>query len=194
MPPKTPYPVEFVPRQQNGKLALWFYLGSDVVLFGCLILILLVFRLIYPDQYTMFQQHLDIRLAFVNTLALLTSSYLVVRALSDKKAGNTNALMFDMVGIFVLGSVFIGGQAVEWSSLFAEGESIRSAFGSIFYTVTGIHGLHVIIGLIWISYLLVIVLRFRKPAFQDVTLESFGLYWHFVDVVWIILFSLIYLI
>ena len=99
-----------------------------------------------------------------------------------------------MIGVVVLGLLFLGGQAFEWITLSGEGVNLASTFGSPFYTVTGIHGTHVFVGILWVIYLL--VGHRRQPFTQSnhLGIENFGLYWHFVDIVWIVLFTVIYLI
>ena len=96
--------------------------------------------------------------------------------------------------MLILGLIFLGGQAYEWSTLFKAGLSVASAMGTPFFTITGIHGTHVFIGIVWSVYL---QLGIRKGAYtqkRHLGIENFGLYWHFVDIVWIILFTLFYLI
>ncbi len=95
----------------------------------------------------------------------------------------------------LLGAAFLGGQAYEFASLAADGITLSSSiFGSSFFTLTGFHGLHVLIGVVWALLTLGKAARGRYSAEDNVGVEAFGLYWHFVDVVWIVLFTIIYLI
>jgi cytochrome c oxidase subunit III len=126
---------------------------------------------------------------------LVTSSYFVVRALEAiSQKGDSKALRNNLIGVLVLGLVFLGGQAFEWITLFGEGVGLKSTYGSAFFTVTGIHGTHVFVGLLWALYLLFGHRRMSFTQENHLGIENFGLYWHFVDIVWIVLFTVIYLI
>jgi cytochrome c oxidase subunit 3 len=125
----------------------------------------------------------------------VTSSYFVVRALEAISfKGDQKGLRNNLIIVVVLGLLFLGGQAFEWITLFGEGLGFSSTYGLPFFTVTGIHGTHVFVGVLWAVYLL--VGHGRMPFTQEnhLGVENFGLYWHFVDIVWIVLFTVIYLI
>jgi len=96
--------------------------------------------------------------------------------------------------VILLGLLFLAGQAFEWTSLFSEGVDYSSTYGSPFFTVTGIHGTHVFVGILWAIYLLFGNRRMLFTKENHLAIENFGLYWHFVDIVWIVLFTVIYLI
>ncbi len=185
----------YVPQKDNNKVGFWVFLGGEVVFFGSLIGTYLLNRINHPAEFAEVKATLSIPLIAVNTFVLILSSYFVVRALEAIRAhGNTRGLRNNLLLVLLLGAVFLGGQAFEWATLFSEGIGITSLFGTPFFTVTGIHGTHVFIGLLWVVYLLLLI---RKHAFsknQYHGVEVFGLYWHFVDVVWIVLFTLFYLI
>jgi cytochrome c oxidase subunit 3/cytochrome o ubiquinol oxidase subunit 3 len=183
------------PRHHNKeKLGMWFFLGSEVILFTTLILTYGLFRINYANEYADFRSHLSIPLVGLNTFVLIVSSYFVVRSLEAVKQDRLSAFFLNLLVVLALGALFIAGQAYEWSSLFAAGIKLDSTFGSPFFIVTGIHGMHVLIGLAWASILL--FLGFGEPynSRRYGAIEFFGLYWHFVDIVWIVLFSLIYLV
>jgi len=184
----------FVPQRENAKLAVWAFLGGEVVFFGALILTLIVFRAREAAAFAEVRTLLSIPLVGLNTFILILSSYLVVRALGAIRAGRQRNLLWHLAGILVLGALFLGGQALEWSTLFAEGLSVKSAFGTPFFAITGLHGTHVLVGLMWLVYVIVLALRGRYSSASHLGVETFGLYWHFVDVVWIVLFTLFYLI
>jgi len=183
-----------VPQRENAKLAVWVFLGGEVVFFGTLVLALLLFRAREAAAFAEVRQSLSVPLVGLNTFVLILSSYLVVRALTAARAGRSRSLKLHLIGIFGLGAVFLGGQALEWSVLFAEGLTVKSAFGTPFFTITGIHGMHVLVGLVWLAYVIVLAFRGRFSPAAHQGVEVFGLYWHFVDVVWIVLFTLFYLI
>jgi heme/copper-type cytochrome/quinol oxidase subunit 3 len=183
-----------VGHHENDKLAMWFFLGGEVVFFTTLILTLVFARLTHAADYLDFRAHLSIPLIGANTFVLIASSYMVVRSMEAIREGRQTALRYNLIGVLVFGLLFLGGQAYEWSELFRAGVSLKDTFGTPFFTVTGVHGTHVFIGAVWCIY--VIVSAFRGAFTQDHYrgVENFGLYWHFVDIVWIILFTLIYLV
>ena len=183
-----------VPQHEKDKLGVWLFLGGEVVLFSSLILILIVFRVSYADLYGSFRDHLSIPLVGLNTFVLIISSYLVVRALQAIRGGSQRGLRLYLLGVMLLGAIFLSGQAIEWAQLFKEGISLNSLFGTPFFVVTGIHGSHVLIGIAWASFVQIQSLDGACSERNTLGVEVFGLYWHFVDIVWIVLFSLIYLL
>jgi heme/copper-type cytochrome/quinol oxidase subunit 3 len=188
----SPAPVA---QRKNTKLAMWVFIGGEVVFFVSLILVIIFTRLTQSGYNTEFRSHLSIPLIALNTFILVTSSYFVVRAL-DAIAVDDNRrwLRNNLIVVALLGLLFLAGQAYEWISLFNEGIGYTSTFGSSFFTVTGIHGMHVFVGIIWLVYLLLGNRRTPFTRKYHLGIENFGLYWHFVDIVWIVLFTWIYLI
>lgn len=184
-----------VPQRENTKLGMWVFLGGEAVFFISLILLIVFARLTQSGYDAQFRSHLSIPIIALNTFVLVTSSYFVVRALEaisvkdDRKALRNNMLM-----VIALGLLFLAGQAFEWTSLFREGVGYASTYGSAFFTVTGIHGTHVFVGILWAIYLLFGNRRMLFTKENHLGIENFGLYWHFVDIVWIVLFTVIYLI
>jgi heme/copper-type cytochrome/quinol oxidase subunit 3 len=191
---ETGLDTALVPRRENVKLAVWVFLGGEVVFFGTLILALILFRMREAAAFADVRTRMSVPLVAVNTFILILSSYLVVRALSAVRAGRVRSLRLHLIGIFVLGALFLSGQAIEWTTLLAEGVGVKSAFGTPFFTITGLHGTHVLVGLLWLAYVIVLAFRGRFTPASHQGVEVFGLYWHFVDVVWIVLFTLFYLI
>jgi heme/copper-type cytochrome/quinol oxidase subunit 3 len=182
-----------VPEEQNDKLAVWLFLGGEVVLFTVLILTFVLARIQHGNSYHTFREHINVPLVGLNTFVLVASSYLVVRGLEAIRHDNQSGLRNNLLGVLILGALFLAGQAYEWSELFKAGISVNNTFGAPFFTVTGIHGAHVLIGLAIGAFVLVNALDNAYSSRNFLGVESFGLYWHFVDVVWIILFTLIYL-
>jgi heme/copper-type cytochrome/quinol oxidase subunit 3 len=183
-----------VPRRHNEKLAIWIFLGGEVVLFLALITAFAQDRVNHADDYEAFRSHLNVPLVGLNTVILIVSSYLVVRALEAIRDGSEAGLKRNLIGVVVFGALFLGGQAFEWAELFASGVGPNTAFGSPFLTLTGIHGTHVLVGLMWAALVAVNALGHAYTPRDDVGVDIFGLYWHFVDIVWIVLFTLIYLL
>lgn len=185
----------YVPQKDNNKLGFWVFLGGEIILFGNLIGVYMLFRIQHAAEFAQVKQHLSIPLIAVNTFILILSSYFVVRALEAIRDGNVKGLRLNLLLVEVLGAMFLTGQGLEWSSLFREGVSFSSSFGTPFFTTTGIHGTHVFVGLIWSLLLQLGIIKGsinQKEGSRRI--EVFGLYWHFVDIVWIVLFTLFYLI
>jgi heme/copper-type cytochrome/quinol oxidase subunit 3 len=134
-------------------------------------------------------------LVSVNTFILLVSSLFVVLGLASIQAGHQAGLVRWLALTALLGAAFVSIQGYEYSKLVHEGLVFgQSQFASAFYFLTGNHGLHVIIGVIWAVVVIVNALRGGYSATEHLGVEIFGLYWHFVDVVWIIIFTLVYLV
>ncbi len=176
----------------HRKLAMWLFIGSEVMFFGGLIAAYLHYK--YALGFAEIER-LNVVQIGINTLVLLTSSYTVVSALAAQREGKSGRMSVFLLLTVLLGAAFLGGQALEFTSLMREGITLSSGvFGSSFFTLTGFHGLHVLVGVVWAVVVLLRGMRGAFPAGQGMGVEIFGLYWHFVDIVWILLFTLIYLI
>lgn len=177
---------------QPLKLGMWLFLASEVMFFGGLISAFLHYKVNNPSPESGL---LDVPLVGVNTFLLLTSSFTVVLGLAAIRQGDRRGLIRFLAATALLGAAFLGGQAYEFVSLYGHGVTLSgSLFGSSFFTLTGFHGLHVLIGLVWALSTLAGAARGRYSADRFEGVEVFGLYWHFVDVVWIVLFTIIYLV
>ena len=178
----------------NRKLGIWTFLGSEVMFFSGLIVTYLVMRGRstvgpYPHQV------LDVPLTAINTFVLICSSMTMVTALAAIQNGNARSTRNWLIATAALGLVFLGGQAFEFNKLANEGLSLSSnLFGATFFTTTGFHGTHVLIGVIWIASVLVRAFRGGVTPENNLSVEMVGLYWHFVDIIWIFLFPLLYLV
>jgi heme/copper-type cytochrome/quinol oxidase subunit 3 len=178
----------------HTKLGMWAFLASEVIFFSALIGAFLYFR----SQGVITRvdtRHLNIPLTALNTFLLLTSSFTVVMgfdSLLDGKQGRFRLLLF---ATWLLGATFVSIQGYEWGALFSEGITpSASTFGTTFFVMTGFHGTHVIVGLLWLLLVIGKALRGDYSPESYTGYEVFGLYWHFVDIVWIVLFTIIYLI
>lgn len=177
----------------HRKLGMWLFIASEVMFFGGLLAAFLHYRVRIPSPGE--AALLDVTLVGINTFLLLTSSFTVVLGLAAIQNGNMGAMKRYIGLTILLGATFLAGQGFEFVSLIEEGMTLRSSvFGSSFFTLTGFHGLHVLIGIVWAAILLLNSFRGRISSSGHESVEVFGLYWHFVDIVWIILFTLIYLI
>ncbi len=190
-----PERVESPTRIDNVKFAMWLYLASDVVIFAVLIATFVLFRVNNEEVVKEVHEASGLFLVSLNTFLLLASSWAMVMGLREIKRGNRKGLINWISLTALLGFVFVALQGVEYTILSNEGITIYgSEFGMRFYAPTAFHGAHVIAGVIWA---LAVVWHAMKGGYGPKSysgVEVFGLYWHFVDVVWILLFTLIYLI
>ena len=178
----------------NEKLAMWLFLGSECLLFGGLISTFLLYRNRTaggPVPHDLF----DIGFTSISSFVLLMSSLTMVLAVSAIKRGDHRSLRAWLAVTATLGGVFISGQVYEFSIFLSEGMGFTtSPASSAFYTLTSFHGAHVAIGLVMLVSTLVLSLRGRITQEKSEVVEIVGLYWHFVDVVWILVFTIVYLI
>ena len=178
----------------NEKLGMWVFLSSECLLFGGLIST----YLLYHDRSTQGpgpEDVFDIPFTSVSSFVLLMSSLTMVLALSALQRGDQERNRLWLLTTALLGSIFLAGQVYEFTSFYREGLGFTTnIFGSSFYTLTGFHGVHVTVGIIMLMSLLVMSLRGNLNPEQSETVEIVGLYWHFVDIVWILIFAIVYLI
>ena len=178
----------------NNKVAMWAFLASDCLLFGALISTYLLYRgrsVVGPFPKNVY----DIPYTSVSSFVLLMSSLTMVLALAAIQRGDQRRLRVWLLATALLGSVFVGGQTYEFTTFVHKGLRIRTnVFGSSFFVLTGFHGAHVTIGVLMLLSLFSLSLRGRLPSSRAETVELIGLYWHFVDIIWILIFTLVYLI
>jgi heme/copper-type cytochrome/quinol oxidase subunit 3 len=176
------------------KLAFWTFIGSECLLFGTLIAVYLIYEGRSVTGPTT-QEILNIPLTSVSTFVLLMSSLAMVLGLAAVTRGDKMQARIWLATTAGLGLVFLAGQVYEFQQFVHEGLTISTnLFGSTFFTLTGTHGLHVAVGVIWLTTLLIMSFRDNLGPEKAVTVEIAGLYWHFVDVVWIVIFTVVYLI
>lgn len=186
-------------RVNNFKFAMWLYLGSEVVIFGTLIAAYAVFR--YHNAEIVHEVHAKagILLVAINTFFLLMSSWCMVMGLRAIQLNDRPGLIRWFIVMAVLGAIFIGLQGVEYATLSSEGVLLTpgaefQSFAAHFYPPTFFHGLHVFVGVLWAYFGVIRIAQRGGYGPNDyLGVEFFGLYWHFVDVVWIVLFTVIYL-
>ncbi len=177
----------------SAKLGMWIFLATEVMLFSSLIGAFLQMKGRSPADA---HHVLNVPITAVNTFILIVSSTTVVLALESIMKGDKRRLKLFLGATLALGATFLGLQVFEYTQLILHDGFTPSGslFGGGFYTVTGFHGFHVFIGLLWVTGLLRQALQEKFSATNHSRIEIFGLYWHFVDVVWILLFTIIYLI
>ncbi len=187
----------------NLKLGMWVFLLSEVMFFTSLIGAYVILRFAHPDQFAAPGEVLNVPLTAINTFILICSSVTMVKAFAAIEHDDQRGLQLWLLGTILLGSTFVGVQVYEYIHLVGDGFVPAAAayaasggplYGSTFYLMTGFHGLHVTIGVLALIFVL---FRARGGAYTSQRLggvEVMGLYWHFVDLVWIVLFTIVYLI
>ncbi len=178
----------------SRKMAFWAFIGSECLLFGSLISTYLIYKgksVVGPYPHDI----LNIPCTSVSTFDLLMSSLMMVLALAAVQRGDLKWAKIWLFATAFLGILFLGGQVYEFTSFVREGLTLQTnLFGCTFFVLTGTHGAHVTVGVLWLLTLWVRALQGKLGPAQALTVEISGLYWHFVDVVWIVIFTLVYLI
>ena len=178
----------------HRKLLMWVFLGSDCLFFGALIATYMVYRgqsLAGPYPIDI----INVPVTTISTFVLLMSSFAMVQALAATHADNKRAIVGWLVATAALGSIFIGFQIVEFNTFKNEGLTLGgNLFGATFFTLTGFHGAHVTLGIIRLVAMAIVANKGRVGPNSVLDIELLGLYWHFVDIVWIVIFTLLYLI
>jgi cytochrome c oxidase subunit III len=194
-------------QRSAGSLGMWVFLVTEVMFFGGLFTGYSVYRRAYPQAFAEGSHHLDILLGGFNTAVLIGSSLTMALAVRAAQLGRRKGIIWFMVLTILLGGVFLGVKVVEYSHKFHEGlvpgshfnmnlpnaAQVQLYFG-FYFAMTGMHALHMVIG---VGIMLVIIWMAHKNRFTTeyyAPVEITGLYWHFVDIVWIFLFPLLYLI
>ncbi|NIP60831.1 MAG: cytochrome oxidase subunit III [Gemmatimonadetes bacterium] len=178
----------------SWKVGFWTFIGSECLFFASLISTYMVYKGSsvqgpYPPEI------LNIPLTTISTFVLLMSSLAMVLALDGVQRGDRKLSMIWLAGVIVLGSIFLGCQVYEFNDFVHEGLTIQqNLFGSSFFVLTGFHGAHVTVGVIWMITLFILAARGKLAPSDALKVEIAGLYWHFVDIVWIVIFVLVYLI
>lgn len=192
---KETFPFEQLSKEKTG---VWVFLISEILVFGSLIVAYLYVR---ADSVSYFTWPVSIQtqnpiLGLALSFILITSGLAMVTAVYSIKQGNVKGLKIGLIGTFLLGFVFVLIHfGIEWPDLFSKGFTFSSGLpASSYFVLTGIHGFHIIAGLVAITYLLAKAYQGGFTATKYVAVESIGLYWAFVDIVWIFLFPLFYLI
>lgn len=187
----------------HKKLIMWLFLASDCMFFGTLISTHLLYRKLYPSGFTDAEGHerfiqglFDIELTSFSTFILLMSSFLMALAVSAMHKGQLASFRRNVLGVILFGLIFLGCQVYEFTHFYQKGLTIQnSVFGSTFYVLTGTHGTHVAIGVLWLILLYFYSFTGRLRGHGGaLDVEVAGLYWHFVDIVWIIIFTVVYLV
>ncbi|HEY7668459.1 MAG TPA: cytochrome c oxidase subunit 3 [Actinomycetota bacterium] len=178
----------------STKLAMWMFLASECLLFGALITTYVLYRgasEVGPYPADVF----DIPYTSVSSFVLLASSLTMVLALSAAQHRDFARMRLWLLATAMLGMTFVGGQVYEFTAFYREGLAITTnLFGTTFFVLTGFHGVHVTVGILMLLSLVGLSFADRLPDDPAFPVEMVGLYWHFVDIVWIVIFTVVYLI
>jgi cytochrome c oxidase subunit 3 len=201
-------------QRESASLGMWAFIVQEVMFFGGLFVTYLVYRREYAAAFAAGSHHLDVKLGAFNTAVLIASSLTMALAVRAAQLGKKKPLIGFLVGTILLGSVFLGVKTVEYSHKWHEhhvpgphfafestgvhGEPIdphnAQIFFSLYFAMTGLHALHMIVGIAILLWLIFHAARGRFTPDNYNYVEGTGLYWHFVDIIWIFLFPLLYLI
>lgn len=189
----------------GAKLGMWLFLFTEILLFGGMFLLYSVYREVHTKDFHEAGLEMSLTIGAINTIILLTSSLTMVLSISAIKNGEKNRSILFQASTIMLGIAFLVNKYLEWSDHIRHGyypdspELLVMSHGKIlffglYYVMTGIHGLHVLIGISVIGFMLVLTLRDTVSSMDYVKLENAGLFWHLIDIIWIYLFPLFYLI
>ena len=201
-PHSTPHPVHY--DYTGSKIAMWLFLFTEILLFGGLFILYSAYRAKYPHEFHDGGNELNYVIGVINTLVLLTSSLSMAASITALQKGKRWPAMLLVGATVTLGAVFLVNKYFEWMVKFHHGlypngpELLKRPPGQVlffglYFTMTGLHGLHVIAGMVLLSIMLALIARNRVQQHDYGKLENAGLYWHLVDVIWIFLLPLFYL-
>jgi cytochrome c oxidase subunit 3 len=189
----------------GSKIGMWLFLLSEIILFGGLFLLYSSYRYKNPFDFHLAAWEMNRVLGTINTLILITSSLTIALSILFVQKGDHKLSMILLSATIFLGLLFLGIKYVEWTAKIEHGLYPNSPrllgrskgevlFFGLYYSMTGLHGLHVLVGIFVLSVMLVLMMRGKINENRSVPLENTGLYWHLVDIIWIFLFPLFYLI
>ena len=207
-------------QREAGTLGMWIFLVTEIMFFGGMFLAYTLYRTLYPEAFASASNHLDITLGAVNTGVLILSSFTMAMAVYFTQTGKSRPQVLCLILTLILGLTFLGIKAVEYHQKYTdrlipgklipgaefttdphavhllEGATLKQVemFYYIYFAMTGMHALHMIIGAGLLLYLIIFSLKGRFDPEYHSPVEVIGLYWHFVDIVWIFLFPLLYLL
>ena len=201
-------------QRETASLGMWLFIAQEMLFFGGLFMAYIVFRHRFPDAFAAASHHLDVTLGGFNTVVLIGSSLTMALAVRAAQMGRNKVCGWFLIATMILGGVFLGVKAVEYHEKYVDhlipgvtqfewtqpfhGKEIPAnqvrLFYGLYFAMTGLHALHMIIGIGILLWLLYWVRKGRFTSDNYNYVEGVGLYWHFVDIIWIFLFPLLYLI
>jgi len=194
-------------QHESAALGMWIFLATEVMFFGGMFLGYAVYRGVYHPAYAQASRHLDVLLGGINTAVLLCSSLTMALAVHAAQLGGRRTVVLFLLATMLLGSVFLGIKGLEYYHKYEErlipgshfefsGPNTNHAqiFFSFYFVMTGMHALHMIVGIGIMLVMIMLTWRGNFSAEYYFPIEMSGLYWHFVDIVWVFLFPLLYLV
>jgi cytochrome c oxidase subunit III len=198
---------DYQQQQQATMLGMWTFLATEVLFFGGMFLGYTVYRILYPTAFGEASRHLDVVLGGINTAVLLCSSLTMALGVHEAQVGNRRMVVLFLAMTMALGSIFLGIKFYEYYQKYEEnlipgslfmwnGNDAKHAslFFLFYFVMTGMHALHMIIGIALMAVLGILTWRGKFNSVYYAPIELGGLYWHFVDIVWVFLFPLLYLV
>jgi cytochrome c oxidase subunit 3 len=199
--------IDMPQQQEAATLGMWVFLVTEVMFFGGMFFAYILYRTWYHEGFILGSHHLDLFWGGLNTVILIVSSLTMALAVRAAQLGNRRGQIVNLILTMVLGAAFLGIKAIEYSAKFRDnvipGQHFEwhladpigaQAFFSVYFAMTGMHALHMVVGLGLMSVILFMAWRGRFNQHYYTPVEISGLYWHFVDIVWIFLFPLLYLL
>jgi cytochrome c oxidase subunit 3 len=197
-------------QRDASSLGMWVFLVTEIMFFGGLFAGYAVYRVLYPAAFAVGSRHLDMLLGSINTALLLSSSLTMALAVHASKIEGRKTVAFFLLVTMILGAGFLGIKSLEYYHKYEERlipgpgfhltgqsgppEQNSEIFFSFYFVMTAMHALHMVIGILLMAVYVSLVLRGRFTREYNSPIENIGLYWHFVDIVWVFLFPLLYLL
>ncbi|MBU0558036.1 MAG: cytochrome c oxidase subunit 3 family protein [Bacteroidetes bacterium] len=189
----------------GARMGMWLFLFTEILLFGGMFLVYAVYRYQYPDQFLLAGMELNTTIGAINTIILITSSLTVALSIAALQKDNKFLSILMLVITIFFAFLFMVNKYFEWTAKIDHGiypgseqmlekQNGEILFFGLYYIMTGLHGLHIIIGIVILSVILMFIVKDKITSTNLVKLENSGLYWHLVDLIWIFLFPLFYLI
>ena len=190
---------------EASKLGMWLFLFTELLLFGGLFLVYAIYRMMNQEAFLEASMHLNVVMGTVNTVVLLTSSLTVALSVSALQRGETKRSLLLLIATLLFAATFLVIKYFEWSAKIGHGlfpgmeyynalPPGERLFFFLYFFMTGLHGLHVIVGGVFIAIVMNKIRKGKVTKERYILLENAGLYWHLVDIIWIFLFPLFYLI
>jgi len=197
-------------QKEASTLGMWIFLVTEIMFFGGMFLAYTIYRSAYPEVFAVASSSLNVYIGAANTVVLLCSSLTMVLAVRAAQLGQRNGIVLFLILTLLLGGAFLGVKAYEWHEKFvehhipgpdfhfeglaADAQGHTQLFFSLYFAMTGLHALHMVVGVGMLIVLIVWSRKGRYTAGYMTPVDLGGLYWHFVDIIWIYLFPLLYLI